>query len=122
MGENQRIEDLRRRVQRDPTSIAFAQFAEECRRAGQSDESVEICRAGLAIHPGFLSARVTLGRALLELNHLDDALAELEHVLASAPDNLAAVRGVAEVHHRRGNLSEALSHYRAALRLPHNNT
>ena len=34
MADNQRIEDLRRRVQKDPASIAFAQLAEECRRAG----------------------------------------------------------------------------------------
>ena len=64
MPEHPRIEDLRRRVQKDPASIAFAQLAEEYRRAGQYQEAVEVCRAGLAIHPGYLSARVTLGRAL----------------------------------------------------------
>ena len=35
MAENSRIDDLRRRVQKDPASIAFAQLAEECRRAGR---------------------------------------------------------------------------------------
>jgi len=57
MADSQRIEDLRRRVQKDPASIAFAQLAEECRRAGQHQESVDVCRAGLAIHPAYLSAR-----------------------------------------------------------------
>ena len=75
------------------------------------------CRSGLAIHPGYLSARVTLGRALLEMNDLDAALGELEYVLKSAPENLAAIRGVAEIHHRRGELGEALGFYRAALAL-----
>ena len=28
--------------------MAFAQLAEECRRAGDNDEAVGICRAGLA--------------------------------------------------------------------------
>jgi tetratricopeptide (TPR) repeat protein len=120
MADSQRIEDLRRRVQRDPTSIAFAQLAEECRRAGHYQESVDVCRAGLDIHPGYLSARVTLGRSLIELNDLDIALAELEHVLRSAPDNLAAIRGVAEIRHRQGDLSEALTQYRAALALARN--
>ena len=120
MADSQRIDELRRRVQKDPASIAFAQLAEECRRAGQLDESIDICRAGLAIHPGYLSARVTLGRALVELDQLDDALAELEFVLASAPENLAAIRGVAEIHHKRGELAEALKHYRAALALARN--
>ena len=120
MADSQRIEDLRRRVQRDPTSIAFAQLAEECRRAGHFQESVAVCRAGLEIHPGYLSARVTLGRSLIELNDLDTALAELEQVLKSAPDNLAAIRGVAEIRHRQGQLSEALTQYRAALALARN--
>ncbi len=120
MADSSRIEDLRRRVQKDPASIAFAQLAEELRRAAQFEESIETCRAGLAIHPGYLSARVTLGRALVELNLLDDAQAELEHVLASAPENLAAIRGLAEISHRKGNLPAALSHYRSALTLAKN--
>jgi len=115
-----RLEDLRRRVQKDPASIAFAQLAEEFRRAGQFQESIDVCHAGLAIHPGYLSARVTLGRALLELNHLDEAESELGQVLARAPENLAAIRGLAEIHHRRGNLGEALTQYRAALSLARN--
>ena len=120
MADNQRIEDLRRRVHKDPASIAFAQLAEECRRAGQFQESVDVCRAGLTIHPGYLSARVTLGRALIELNELDSAFTELTTVLRSAPENLAAIRGVAEIHDRRGELAEALAQYRAALALAKN--
>src|SRR4051812_6548858 len=120
MADSQRIEDLRRRVQKDPASIAFAQLAEECRRAGYFQEAVDVCHAGLELHPGYLSARVTLGRALIELNDLDRALAELEQVLKSAPENLAAIRGLAEIHHRRGALAEALRHYRAALALARN--
>ena len=120
MSVNQRLEDLRRRVQQDPSSIAFAQLAEEYRRAGQLQEAVDVCRAGLAIHPGYLSARVTLGRALLDLQELDAAQEELERVLKSAPENLAAIRGLADIHHRRGSLAEALAQYRAALALARN--
>ncbi len=120
MADNPRIEDLRRRVEKDPASIAFAQLAEEYRRAGRPQESIEACRAGLARHPGYLSARVTLGRALLELRQLDEAQHELEVVLKSAPENLAAIRGLAEVHHERGSLADALTYYKAALALARN--
>jgi tetratricopeptide (TPR) repeat protein len=120
MAENSRLEDLRRRVANDPASIAFAQLAEEYRRGGQLQDAVDVCRAGLAIHPTYLSARVTLGRALLELDQLEEAQAQLKQVLASAPENLAAIRGVAEIHHRRGELSQALVQYRAALTLARN--
>ena len=109
--------DLRRRVQADPASIAFAQLAEECRRLGNNEEAAEICRAGLARNPGYLSARVTLGRALIELGHLDAAKAELEIVVAGVPDNLAAIRGLAEILQRRGQMPEALQYYRRALEL-----
>src|SRR5207302_7158632 len=63
------------------------------------------------------SARVTLGRALLELSQFEDAQHELEQVLKHAPENLAAIRGLAEAHHRQGSLVEALAQYRAALAL-----
>lgn len=117
MPDHPRIEELRRRVQKDPASIAFAQLGEEYRRAGSYEEAIATCRAGLAIHPGYLSARVTLGRALLEVNELDAAQAELECVLKSASENLAAIRGIAEIHHRRGQLPEALRFYKSALAL-----
>jgi len=120
MADNLRIEDLRRRVQKDPASIAFAQLAEEYRRAGQHQESVDACRAGLALHPGYLSARVTLGRALIELGELDHAETELGLVLKSAPENLAAIRGIADIQHKRGNLPEALQFYQRALGLARN--
>jgi len=120
MVDNARIEDLRRRIQKDPASIAFAQLAEEYRRAGLHAEAVDVCRAGLAVHPGYLSARVTLGRALIELGQVDDAQRELELVVKGAPENLAAIRGLAEIHHGRGALVEALAQYRIALTLARN--
>jgi len=112
-----RILELRRRVQADPASIAFAQLAEECRRAGAPEEAVGICRAGLVHHPGYLSARVTLGRSLIELGELDEAAVELNRVAQQAPGNLAAVRGLAEIHQQRGDIAQALTHYQRALEL-----
>ena len=115
MADSPRIEELKRRVQVDPASIAFAALAEEYRRAGRYEEAIATCQAGLQRHPAYLSARVTLGRALLQLGQYVEAREELEHVLRAAPENLAAIRGLAEIHHRRGELPEALEQYRSAL-------
>ena len=106
MAENPRIEELRRRVQMDPASIAFAALAEEYRRMGRHEEAIETCRAGLQRHPAYLSARVTLGRALIETGDYDAAREELETVLKSAPENLAAIRGLALIHERLGHSAE----------------
>jgi hypothetical protein len=104
--ENPRIEELRRRVLADPASIAFAALAEEFRRCGRNEEAIETCRQGLQRHPAYLSARVTLGRALIEVGDYEDARTELELVLQSAPENLVAIRGLAQVHERLGHSTE----------------
>lgn len=119
MPENPRIEELRRRVQKDPSSIAFAQLAEEYRKAGRYGQAIDTCRCGLERHPEYLSARVTLGRALIETGVLEAAEVELTRVLDVAPENLAAVRGLADIFHRRGDLEKALDFYRRALALAH---
>jgi tetratricopeptide (TPR) repeat protein len=120
VAEHTRIEELRRRLQHDPTSIAFAQLAEALRREGRVQEAVDTCRAGLSYHPDYLSAHVTLGRALVETGDLETAKEELTDVLTAAPDNLAAMKGLADIHQRRGELREALQQYRGALSLaPH---
>ncbi len=98
---NPRIEELRRRVQADPASIAFAALAEEYRRVGHYTDAIETCIAGLKRHPSYVSARVTLGRALIEVGRFDEAEQELQLVLKAAPENLAAIRGLADIHHRR---------------------
>ena len=101
-----RIEDLRRRADRDPASIVFAALAEEYRRAGRLEEAIVTCRAGLEHHPTFLSARVTLGRALIDVGELEEAKDVLEHVVSAAPENLAAIRALAEIHSQQGELDD----------------
>lgn len=111
MTDTPRVVELRRRVQRDPASISFAALAEEYRRLGMFAEAIEICRAGLLRHPAYISARVTLGRALLEVGEFDAASVELEQVLGCAPENLAAIRALADIHRRRGEIPETIDHY-----------
>ncbi len=120
MPDVSRIDDLRRRVLKDPASIAFAQLGEEYRRAGQLADAVDTCRMGLTTHPEYVSARVTLGRALLALGRFDEAVVELRQVLAAAPENLAATRGLADALRHQGRPAEALPHYVDALTLAPN--
>lgn len=107
MPDTSRLDDLRRRVQQDPASIAFAALADEYRRAGLFEQAIETCRAGLVRHPAYLSARVTLGRALMAIGEYDEAQQQLEQVVRAAPDNLAAIRALAEIHRHRGESSDS---------------
>jgi tetratricopeptide (TPR) repeat protein len=113
MSDSPRIEELQRRVDRDPASISFAGLAEEYRRLGRYEEAIETCRAGLQRHPSYVSAHVTLGRALMGIGQLEAATVELEQVLRVAPENLAAIRALAEIHRRRGEIPEVMESYRS---------
>jgi tetratricopeptide (TPR) repeat protein len=88
---------------------AFAGIAERFRRAGDLDRAITLCRDGLKRFPTQLSARVTLGWALLDRGEYDEARAELEQVIRRAPDNLAAIRGLAELHDRADNTPASMS-------------
>lgn len=117
MGETTRLEELKRRVEADPASIAFASLAEEYRRAARFDEAVEASRAGLRFHPTYVSARVTLGRSLMELALYDQAERELHVVARSTPDNLAARRALGDLYWRQADLVQALEQLQLALGL-----
>jgi tetratricopeptide (TPR) repeat protein len=114
MGETTRLEELKRRVEADPASIAFASLAEEYRRAARFDEAVEASRAGLRFHPTYVSARVTLGRSLMELGLYDQAERELHVVARSTPDNLAARRALGDLYWRQADLVRALEQLQLA--------
>jgi tetratricopeptide (TPR) repeat protein len=114
MGETSRLEELKRRVEADPASIAFASLAEEYRRAARFDEAVEASRAGLRFHPTYVSARVTLGRSLMELGLYDQAERELHVVARSTPDNLAARRALGDLYWRQADLVRAIEQLRLA--------
>ncbi|HUF48240.1 MAG TPA: hypothetical protein VMM93_10520 [Vicinamibacterales bacterium] len=77
---------------------AFGATAEKLRRQGQATRAVEVCRTGLEKHSEQLSARVTLGWALIDLALYEEARPEFEYVLRRAPDNLQAIRGMAHLH------------------------
>jgi len=107
-----RLEDLKTRWERDPASRAFLSLAEEYRRLGRLAESEKVCRAGLQRHPNYHSARVLLGRTLLEMDRLEESSAEFRAVLESEPQNLLAGRLLAGIYRNQGRWSEALQTFR----------
>jgi len=114
---NPRIDDLRRRLEKDPGSRLFAQLAEELRKDGDLEEAIAVCREGLNRQPAYPSARMTLGRALFDTGDLAAARVEFETVLKSAPDNILASRLLAESLEGLGDLQAAAQQYRSTLAL-----
>jgi hypothetical protein len=112
-----RIDELRRRLDRDPGSRLFAQLAEEYRKAGNHADAIRVAREGLAKHPSYPSARLTLGRALLDSGDPAGARAELETALKEAPDNILASRFLGQALEALGELAPALEQLQKTLKM-----
>jgi hypothetical protein len=115
VADNPRIEDLRKRIEKDPGSRLFAQLAEELRKDGELEDAIRVAREGLRHHPNYPSARMTLGRALLDTGDWAAAKTEFESVLKGAPDNILAGRYLAECLENLGDRDGALARYKATL-------
>jgi tetratricopeptide (TPR) repeat protein len=87
---------LRDRWERDRSSRVFLQLAEEYRRRGLHSEALEVLGVGLAHHPGYLAAQVSLGRCRLEAGQQREAVEVLERVLAQDPTQAVASRLMVE--------------------------
>jgi tetratricopeptide (TPR) repeat protein len=112
---NPRIDDLRRRLDREPQSRLFAQLAEELRKEGDLREAIQVARRGLEKHPNYPSARMTLGRALFDSREFGAARGEFESVVKGAPDNILASRLLGECLEALGDVPGAIERYKATL-------
>jgi tetratricopeptide (TPR) repeat protein len=112
---NPRIEDLRKRIEKEPGSRLFAQLAEELRKDGELEDAIRVAREGLQKHPNYPSARMTLGRALLDTGDWAAARTEFELVLKSAADNILASRYLAECLENLGDRDGAIARYKSTL-------
>ncbi len=111
------IERLKEKLEKDPTSKLFVPLAEEYKKAGMLDEAIEVLTKGLERQPGYLSARVSLGKIFIERGMLDEAITEFKKVIAVIPDNLYAHKKLAEIYKDLGKRDEAIREFKTVLRI-----
>ncbi len=111
------IERLKEKIEKDPNSKLFVPLAEEYKKSGMYDEAVDVLIKGLERQPGYLSARVSLGKIYFERGMLNEARAEFEKVIAAIPDNLYAHKKLAEIYKELGDKDKAVKEFRTVLKL-----
>jgi tetratricopeptide (TPR) repeat protein len=111
------IEKLKEKVENDPKSTLFVPLAEEYKKAGQLDEAIEVLKAGIERQPGYMSARVSLGKVYLEKEMRREAKEEFEKVVKAIPDNLFALKKLAEIARATRDREGAVRHYKKLLSL-----
>lgn len=105
------------RLQRDPTSLAFAVLADLYRKAGRTSDAIAVCREGLGRYPHYTTARLILAKALVTEGEMGPALEEVQAILDISPKDIQGHRLAAEIHRRCGRIDAAVRHLEAAARL-----
>ena len=111
------IERLKEKVNNDPNSKLFILLAEEYKNAGMFDEAINVLTEGIEKQPGYMSARVSLGKIYLERGMLDEARVEFEKVVHTIPENLYAHKKLAEIYRDLGERDRAVEEFKEVLKL-----
>src|SRR5437667_12693482 len=94
------IKKLEQRYRENPKGRNFAPLADAYRKAGLIDNAIELCQAGIASHPDYISAYIVYGRCLIDKK--DDPGAEGVFGKDRELDNghILALRILAEIANR----------------------
>jgi len=103
-----RLDELKRILQRDPTSRQFLALAEEYRRQGKLRDAIITLERGLTFHTSSVAAHVALGKVYQQLERFEDATRAFHNALRYDRENLVAIRHLAEVYLGRGEKLEAV--------------
>ncbi len=107
-----KIEELRGKLKADPKSRLFYPLAEELRKISQLEQAEQTLRDGLQIHPGYLSAWISLGRILKERERHVEAVEILKKALTLDPGNVVAAKLLAQVYRALGEKVEAIKKFK----------
>ena len=107
MAYTSEIEKLEKRWAENPKGRNFAPLADAYRKAGELDRAIELCTAGLERHPDYVSAHIVFGRCLIDQKNDPGASAVFRKVLALDPENVLALKILAEIAERGGRYDEA---------------
>jgi tetratricopeptide (TPR) repeat protein len=99
-------DDVRRlseTLARDPSSLAYAELAEQLRRRGQPEEALQVALQGLTRNPMHADGHDTLARIYADLGDLERARLAWSKAIEIAPDHAGALKGIAFLLFRQGD-------------------
>ena len=116
-GTPDRIGALQKELAANPASQRFYHLGELLRREGRLADAVHMLRSGLAFHPRYVAAWVSLGRAHLANGDLAQAVTALEQSIELDPINPVSWRLLGEARLAEGDRMTALDALQYALQL-----
>jgi tetratricopeptide (TPR) repeat protein len=104
------IRALTARLADEPTSLAFLELGEALRRRGQYEAAAKVARGGLSRYPGLADAHDLVARILSDQGDLAGAFDAWADALRLDPLRSSALKGLAFLYFRAGDVPAALEH------------
>ena len=98
----------------DPQSLVFLRLGELLRQKRQFDAASRVAIHGLERHPHLADAHDLLARILADAHDYERAFDEWDMTLRIAPQHIGALKGLAFLYFKIGDLTQAESHLQAA--------
>ena len=121
MASSGEIEKLERRWAENQLGLTFAPLAEAYRKAGDPERALLLLESGMAQHPNYIPAHIVKGRCHLDSQADGEAELCFLRVTELDPENVIALKSLAEISERAGRLPEALRRLEMLLDIDRNN-
>ncbi|HEX7337083.1 MAG TPA: tetratricopeptide repeat protein [Gemmatimonadales bacterium] len=108
------IRSLTARLAEEPSSLAFLELGEALRRRGQLDAAYKVARGGLGRYPALADAHDLMARILGDQGDLAGAFDAWVEALRFDPMRIGALKGIAFLYFRAGDVPAALDHLERA--------
>ena len=108
------IRSLTARLAEEPDSLAFLELGETLRRRGQLDAAYKVTRGGLGRYPTLADAHDLMARILGDQGDLAGAFDAWVEALRFDPMRIGALKGIAFLYFRAGDVNAALEHLQRA--------
>jgi tetratricopeptide (TPR) repeat protein len=108
------IRALSAQLAQDPQSLVFLRLGEALRRKGQLDAALRVAVNGLERHPHLADAHDLYARVLTDKHDYERAFDEWDMAVRIAPHHTGALKGLAFLYFKVGDLAQAESHLEAA--------
>ncbi len=111
------IRQLSAQLAQDPGSLVFLRLGELLRRKGQVDTAQRVAIAGLERHPHNADAHDLYARILADKQDFERAFDEWDMALRVAPNHTGALKGLAFLYFKIGDIAQAVAHLEEAQRV-----
>jgi tetratricopeptide (TPR) repeat protein len=108
------IRALSAQLAQDPQSLVFLRLGEALRRKGQMEAALRVAMNGLERHPHLADAHDLYARILTDKHDYERAFDEWDMAIRIAPNHTGALKGLAFLYFKVGDLDQAEAHLAAA--------